>query len=79
MQIDHAQVDEGEYLNRHTRCAGVSVHQHFGVRVQGTAVETEISNLETEAAVSFFYSLSARDMVVKCVQTEYKMTIPNKI
>lgn len=33
MQIDHTQVDEGEYLHRHARCAGVPVAEHFGVLI----------------------------------------------
>lgn len=41
VQIDHIQVDDGEYLHGHTRCAGVAVHQHFDVCVQGAAVERQ--------------------------------------
>lgn len=46
VQIDHIKVHQGEYLHRHKRLAGVPVHQHFGVRVQGTAVDTETRKRE---------------------------------
>lgn len=68
MQIDHVQADDGEYLYGHARCAGVPVGQHFGVCVQGTAVETETRKCETENAI--FQALSASDMLVKF----YKLT-----
>lgn len=34
MQVDHAEVNEGEDLHRHARCAGIAVGEHFGVGVQ---------------------------------------------
>lgn len=57
MQIDHIHVDDGENLHGHTRRAGVPVGQHFGVCVQGTAVETETRNGETETAIPFLFLL----------------------
>lgn len=62
VQIDHIKVDKGEYLDRHTRSAGVPIGQHFGVGVKGTAVETNIRNSGNDTAMFFFVSIS--DMAV---------------
>lgn len=37
VQIDQIEVDKGKYLHRHTRCAGISIHQHVSVHVEGTS------------------------------------------